>query len=147
MSYLGTFTSIFMGTTCNHFLALLYLIFKKWWNFAEITHFTLKRSCFLQSFLYIETLWCSHIGDHPQEELAKLGDKSERRVESFKNPATFWRPALTYYLNMANSEEKNKIPWNQMIWLFFFPTKILCTSSTAFFWSPSDEIQYKKIKN
>jgi hypothetical protein len=36
----------------------------------------------------------SQIGDnHPQEELAKFGYMSKRKVEKFKNLAIFWRPA------------------------------------------------------
>jgi hypothetical protein len=35
----------------------------------------------------------SHIGNQPQEELTKFGYRSERKVEKFKNPAIFWRPA------------------------------------------------------
>jgi hypothetical protein len=30
---------------------------------------------------------CHHTGNHPQEELAKFGYKSERKVEKFKIPA------------------------------------------------------------
>jgi hypothetical protein len=30
-------------------------------------------------------LWCNHIGDHPQEELARFGYRSERKVENLKN--------------------------------------------------------------
>jgi hypothetical protein len=33
-------------------------------------------------FIHLGTImWCSHIGDRPQEELAKLGYSSERMVE------------------------------------------------------------------
>jgi hypothetical protein len=34
-------------------------------------------------------LFCSHIVDHPQEELAKFGYKSEKKVESFKIPSVW----------------------------------------------------------
>jgi hypothetical protein len=39
----------------------------------------------------------SHIGNQPQEELTKFGYRSERKVEKFKNPAIFWRPANGTY--------------------------------------------------
>jgi hypothetical protein len=54
-------------------------------------------------------LLCSHISDHPQEELAKFGYKSERKVESFKIPSIVWWPIGTYCLNMALKKKLN--PW------------------------------------
>jgi hypothetical protein len=45
---------------------------------------------------------------HPQEELAKFGNKSERKIENFKNVAIFWQPSGTYCLNMVIVQEKNK---------------------------------------
>ncbi len=48
-----------------------------------------------------------HIGDHPQEELAKFGYSSQRKVINFlKNLALFWRPAGTYCLNMEISGKR-----------------------------------------
>ncbi len=37
----------------------------------------------------------SHTGHHPEEELAKFDNRSEKKVENFKNPAIFWHPAGT----------------------------------------------------
>jgi len=41
--------------------------------------------------------------DHPQDELAKFGYRSEKKVKNFKNLAIVWRFAETYCLNMAIS--------------------------------------------
>ncbi len=41
--------------------------------------------------------------DHPQEELAKFGYRSEKKVEKFKILAVVWQFAETYCSNMAIS--------------------------------------------
>jgi hypothetical protein len=46
-------------------------------------------------------------GNHAQEELAKFGYRSERKVENFENPSIFWHPLKTYCLNMTISGKKN----------------------------------------
>jgi len=43
---------------------------------------------------------------HPQEELAKFGYKSERKIENFKNVAIFLQASGTYCLNMVISRKK-----------------------------------------
>jgi hypothetical protein len=43
---------------------------------------------------------------HPQEDLAKFGYKSERKIENFKNVAIFLQPSGTYCLNMVISGKK-----------------------------------------
>jgi hypothetical protein len=50
-------------------------------------------------------LWTNHIGDHPQEELAKFGYRSERKlkIENWKNLATFWCPIGTYCPKFGDS--------------------------------------------
>jgi hypothetical protein len=69
---------------------------------------------------------CSHNGDHPQEELAKFGYRSERKVEKSKNPAIIWQPAETYCPNMAISEIVTlvhffrKNPFYELNWILFF---------------------------
>jgi hypothetical protein len=52
-------------------------------------------------------LQCSHNRDHPQDELAKFGYRSETKIERFKNPAIFWQPAGTYCPNVAISSLKS----------------------------------------
>jgi hypothetical protein len=69
-------------------------------------------------------LSCKETEDHPefciikiyndlylqnlQEDLAKFGYTSERKVEKFKNHALkFWRNATTYCLNMVTSQNKS----------------------------------------
>jgi hypothetical protein len=47
-------------------------------------------------FLFFSILWCNHTDNHPQEELAKFGYNSERKVEIFKNCTTFWQLIGTY---------------------------------------------------
>jgi hypothetical protein len=41
-------------------------------------------------FFLLPILWCSHIGNHPQEEIAKFDYGSKMKVENFKNPDIFW---------------------------------------------------------
>jgi hypothetical protein len=43
---------------------------------------------------------------HPQEELAKFGYKSERKIENFKSVAIFLQPSGTYCLKMVISGKK-----------------------------------------
>jgi hypothetical protein len=51
---------------------------------------------------FLSILLCNHTGNHPQEELAKFGYRSERKVKKFKNPAIIWQPAAgTYCLDMV----------------------------------------------
>jgi hypothetical protein len=54
-------------------------------NFVK--NYTQKGFCFLQFLL------CRQTGDHPQEDLAKFGYRSEAKVHNFKNIFTFWLPA------------------------------------------------------
>jgi hypothetical protein len=59
--------------------------------------------------LFVPLLGCSHhVGDHVQEDLAKFGYGSERKIEKFKkNPAIYiyiWQLAGTYCSNMMISE-------------------------------------------
>jgi hypothetical protein len=44
---------------------------------------------------FFSILWCNHTSDHAQEELARFGYRSERKVENVKNLAIFWQPAGT----------------------------------------------------
>ncbi len=62
----------------------------------------LKRS--KSRFCFFSNLWCSHTPAIIHEELTKFGYRSENKVEKIKNLAIFWRPARTYCLNMATSE-------------------------------------------
>jgi len=60
-------------------------------------------------------LWRSCTGNHPQEELTKFGYRSKSKVENFKNPTIFWRPARNNIcLNMK------KIPWTLVSLAPFF---------------------------
>ncbi len=58
------------------------------------------------SFSFFPILLCNHTGDCPEEELAKFGYKSERKVEKFKNPAIFLQPAGNYFLLVALFSQK-----------------------------------------
>jgi hypothetical protein len=44
---------------------------------------------------FISFFLCSPIGDHSQEDLAKFGNRSDMKVENFKNPFVFWLSAKT----------------------------------------------------
>jgi hypothetical protein len=60
---------------------------------------------FLFSFFFFEFCDVTILAiKHPQKELIKFF--LERKVEKFKNPAMFWRPAGTYCLNMAISKKQ-----------------------------------------
>ncbi len=52
-------------------------------------------------------LWCSHTGYHSQEELAKFGYRSERKVEKCKNTAIFSWSVGIYWLNKVISEKNS----------------------------------------
>ncbi len=49
---------------------------------------------------FFPILWCSHIGDDPQEYLAKIGCITDMKVKQIKNHATIWVPAGTYCRNL-----------------------------------------------
>jgi hypothetical protein len=68
-------------------------------------------------------LWCSHTGYHSQEELARFGYRSERKVEKFKNTTIFSWPAGIYSLNKVISE---KIPQKLVILVHSFHKNPLC---------------------
>jgi hypothetical protein len=61
------------------------------------------RKCSILTSVFILILWYCHICYHPQEDLAKFGCKSSREIEKIQNPAIVWRPAVTYFLNLATS--------------------------------------------
>jgi hypothetical protein len=87
-------------------------------KFRFLKIFFLKNREFVTEYLFFKIFWqnaeilpqiitCRHIGDHPQEELAKFGYSSQRKVINFlKNLALFWRPAGTYCLNMEISGKR-----------------------------------------
>ncbi len=49
----------------------------------------------LLSRFSISTLWCSHVGNHPHEDLAKFGYKLNMKVK--KKKESFFVLATTYY--------------------------------------------------
>jgi len=49
---------------------------------------------------FFSILWCSHTGDHLQEEWSKFRYRSQWKVGSFSHAAMFWRSATINYLNM-----------------------------------------------
>jgi hypothetical protein len=61
-------------------------------------------------------MYTTHIGNHRQEELAKFGYWSERKLNKFKHLAG------TYCLNVAIPEEK-KIPRNLSTLVHFWHEK------------------------
>jgi hypothetical protein len=71
------------------------------------------------SFFWIQPL-AGCTGDHPQEELAKFGYRSERKVEQFKNHAIFifWN-LLSKYDNF-----RKKMPQTLVTLALFFSQKI-----------------------
>jgi hypothetical protein len=71
-------------------------------------------------------MWSS---DHPQEDFAIFGDRSESKVETFRNLAIIWRHAGNYCLNLAISKKNSLIIWR--LWAIFFPQKHLCMSHTG----------------
>jgi len=82
---------------------------------------------FFFSFFWIQPL-AGCTGDHPQEELAKFGYRSERKVEQFKNHAIFifWN-LLSKYDNFRKKNSSNSGDFGT-----FFFTKNL---SMGFFFS------------
>jgi hypothetical protein len=75
-------------------------------------------------------LWCSHIGDHSQEELAKFGYRSERKAKtSFQILLQFGYLLEPIVWNMTISENKIHEIWGLSV-EFFSPTKFLCMSCT-----------------
>jgi hypothetical protein len=53
----------------------------------------------------------------------------KRKVEYFKNPATFWLPAGIYSLEPIVFQKRN--PGNMVTLADFFPQKILCKTGTG----------------
>ncbi len=83
----------------------------------------------LQCFFSPPNLRVRWVGDPLQEDLAKFGYRSKRKVEKFRICALFWRHAKVYCLNMAISKKKN--PHNVVTLGYFFPQKKgLCISGT-----------------
>ncbi len=81
-------------------------------------------------------LWRWWIGNHPPENLAKFGYRSERKLYLFSNPALY----LATYKNLWSKYGKFNFcfPQNMVTLGLFFLRKILWTSHNPFcFWSPS----------
>jgi hypothetical protein len=96
---------------------------------------------------FFSNLWCCHAGDHPQEELATFGYRSERKVEKLKNHAVVWWFAGTYSLNMAISENFPSKPCRFgtfIIWHIFFPKNPLYDSHWILLSCPSDKHSPRK---
>jgi hypothetical protein len=93
-------------------------------------------SVFFFCFFVFFNLWWSQIGDHhPQEELAKFGYMSKRKVEKNKNPAIFWWPAGRNLLSKYGDFQKS-LPWDQATYFdaFFFTKILLYEFALEFFW-------------
>jgi hypothetical protein len=75
------------------------------------------------SGFFFQILWGRCCSDHPQEDLAKFGYRSERKEEKFRNPAIFWQHALTYCLTLVISKIKNKKSSKSGDFEPFFPQK------------------------
>ncbi len=92
---------------------------------------------FLLFFLAI--LWCSHTGNHPQEELANFGYKSsERKVGNFKNPVIFLATCLE--TSICLKDDNFRIIFSVKsgdFGTFVFPQKSFCISHARFQLSPS----------
>jgi len=81
-------------------------------------------------FLLFPKLWCRWwVGDHPQENLATFGYKSQRKVQKFRNHVIFWQHGGTYSLNMVISKKIPIIWWQ---WPIFFGRKTFCIYGTGF---------------
>jgi hypothetical protein len=73
---------------------------KNWQTHKEknsnlVKNYTKKGVCFLRILLSRQT------GDHPQEDLAKFGYRSDAKVHNFKSLFTFWLPAEFCCRNLA----------------------------------------------
>jgi len=101
----------------------------------QLTYFTnlKKQDCFwIGVFLFPPILWGRWSHDHPLEDSAKFGYRSDRKVENFRNPdILFWWRVETYCLNLTISENKSlksdtlghffqENPFSEWHWLFFF---------------------------
>jgi hypothetical protein len=86
------------------------------------------------SALFFSNLWSSWIGDHWQEDLARFGYRSEKKVEFFQDSsyivATCWNLLFKY----GNFKTKNLTEWQ--IGPIFSKKEILCIIciSPLYFW-------------
>jgi hypothetical protein len=65
-------------------------------------------------FFFSLNLWGRYVGDHPQEDLAKLGYRTEESQRILKIPTIYFGNMLeTYCLNMTNSKKKLS-QWNNL---------------------------------
>jgi hypothetical protein len=104
---------------------------------------------FFFCFFVFFNLWWSQIGDHhPQEELAKFGYMSKRKVEKNKNPAIFWWPAGRNLLSKYGDFQKS-LPWDLATSMHSFSQKSFCMSlHWNFFGSPNMvKICHQKKRN
>ncbi len=85
------------------------------------------------SALSFSNLWGTWVGYHSQEDLAEFGNRSERKVEKFRNYAIFLRHGTTYCLNMGTL---SFLPHNVATVGHLFHQKNLCTCSKDFCFCP-----------
>jgi len=143
-----------MGTSLHIFLKFKFLSICEIWRFNisfsahtffihfHFVHLERLNLLLLFYFNFFSILWCnSHTGsDHPQEELAKFGYKSQSKAENFKNLtyyilATSWR---TYFLNLGNL--RMFFPGNMAnLARIFIRKNLLYESHWNFIWHKSDE--------
>jgi len=121
----------------NNFISLF------WGLFNDEIELKVRYTIFnIHSKAFFKKLWCNHVGDHPQEWLAKLGYRLERKVENFKNPTIFWWLVGTYYcLKYDNFRILwlmfnffHKSPWNELYWIIFCQLKELKCWLVSFNW-------------
>jgi hypothetical protein len=80
---------------------------------------------YLFIYLFIISKFCGRwSGHHPQEDLAKFGYMSVRKVEKFRNPAIFWWHIVIWQFQKT-------IPHTQWLCPIFFP-------NIAFVWVALD---------
>ncbi len=54
-----------------------------------------------QGFFFFHSVIYNHTGNHPQEELANFGYRSNRKVENLRTLLIFQQPAGTYCLSIV----------------------------------------------
>lgn len=96
-------------------------------------------------FFLFKFVWCTWVGDHPHDDLAKFSYRWERDVEKFRNARSV---LMACYSLLSKSGDFKKIPHNVVTLGHLFPQETRKTNSPSQnlrgLWKVRPMLQYTK---
>ncbi len=127
-----------MTTTMTHeepvFLHMLKCNSHEYCHWKIIIENTQRAKMLWAKVFCLTILWCCHVGNHPQEELAKLARKVENFKESYYILATCWNLLSKKHADFRTFVPKS--PSSKPNWLFPF---FSCDNGVVVNWTVTRE--------